>query len=160
MIAIGFYIGAYVFGRRLVSQSQFNCLFPNFKVIGVLKPINRRRKLGVIVDKLSGDDNDLPVEKSNSLISANYNNMTRGMNRVLLTSTIENEQIKSVVEDLKISCDIKLGLFNNPEILGEVGKYDGVVIIEQRGVSVKKNISKEYELLNNGAKSIVGGIIL
>lgn len=169
-IAIGFLLGMvlaaslyfcmYLFGQKILSQAQFFCLFPNCRCIGVLKPSDKRNRFISAIDRLSGDDTGLSAEKTNMLVSANILNLTSDMNNVLITGTVSENTAKQIVEDMQLTGDVKMNIFANPEILRTVSEYDGVVLIEQRAVSEKKKVMKEFELLSNGAKTIVGAIII
>lgn len=159
-IGVALYMYIYLFGRKVITQAQFYCLFPECKHIGVLKPLKRRNKLLVAIERLSGDDTKLASDKVNALVAANLKNMTNGMSKILITGTIDEGTAKQIVNELNLICDIKTNIFSNPEILSSVSDYDGVVILEQRGVSEKKIVRKELELLSNGTKSIVGAIVI
>lgn len=160
IIAIGIYVCRYVLSRKVLTQAQFFCLFPSCVNVGVLKPLGTRSKLCIAIDRLSGDDSELDEEKTNAFVTANFSNLTRGMNKVLLTGTIDKDTANKIVTNMKLTCDIKADFFNNPDILSIVADYDGVVILEQRGKSEKKRIRKELKLLRNGVKTIIGAIII
>ncbi len=159
-LAAGFYISKYILGRKIISQTQFFCLFHDCRKIGVLSPISKRNALTKIMDKISGDDPRIAADKAVELTSANFKNLTKDMNRVLLTGTVDESIAKEAVKDMDITCDIKTDFFNSPEILRTVSDYDGVVILEQRGVSEKKAVKREIELLKNGVRTIIGAIII
>lgn len=160
VLVFAFYVCKYIFGRKIVSQSQFFCLFPDCRNIGILKPAGKRSKYLKALDRFSGDDTVLTEDKVDALISANLSNMTKDMGNVLLTGTVSEETAKKISEGLKLTSDVKVDFFNNPEILKNASKYDGVVVLEQRGVSEKKNVMKELEMLRNGVKTIIGVIIV
>ena len=154
------YVCKYVFGRKIVTKKQFFCFFPECTKIGVLKPFNKRSKLTVILDRLSGDDTELDADINNELVSANLKNLTQDMNKVLVTGTISEKTAKEVARLLRINSDVQADIFNNPRIFENASDYDGVVILEQRGVSEKALVKQEIELIKNGAKQIIGAIIV
>ena len=160
VLAMGAYICKYIFGSKIISQTHFAGVFNDCKVIGVLKPIGRRNTISTALDRISEDDIDLPDDKINALVSTNLKNISKGMNKVLFTGTINEDTAKRVVSELKYDCDVRVDVFNNPEILESLTDYDGVVLLEQRGVSEKKKVRKELDLLRNGVKSIIGAIII
>lgn len=163
--AIGFVVGAilvivyflivYVFGKRIVSQGQFFVLFSFLKKIGVCKPSKKS-----ILNRFTDDDSYLTKENNDKLIAANYDNLTQGLNKVLITGSVENDGIKKAIKSLDLKGDVQLDMFKNPDVLKKVSSYDGIVIVEQRDVSSKKNIRKQLELLNNSGTKIIGAIII
>ncbi len=150
----------YLFGKRILSQAQFWGYFNDVDNIGVCKPLNKRTKLQSLIDGLSGDDNRLSLETANSLIVANYTNLTRSKERVLITGTTDSEYVRNMVKKLGIKDDAQFDMFNNPSILKNASSYDGVVLIEQRGVSKKKDVRTEIRLLHNSGANLIGAIIV
>ncbi len=169
-IAIGFILGAifamcvyvsiYIWGRKIYSQTQFFSLFLGCKSIGILKPQDKRNRFVAFIDRINCDDSDLDANKTNALVAANYKNISRGIGRILITGTIDDDTAKRIVKNINITGDVKADIINNPVILESLSDYDGVVIIEQRGVSEKKKIKKELELIDNASKPIIGAIII
>ena len=150
----------YVFGSTIETQTQFFALFPQCHNIGVLKPSGKRSGLRAFIDRLSDDDTELSNDKSNAIISANYSNLTKKFDRVLITGTVDDKDAtKSVLKEMGIDGDIQFDLFTHPELLRSLSRYDCVVIVEKRSVSKKKMVKKELELLKNGAQKILGAII-
>ena len=97
---------------------------------------------------------------SNALISANYSNLTAGMKKILVTGTIESDAVIQRLNSLKLTGDVKLDIFSNPDVLKSVSEYDGIVFVEQRGISSRKQIKEQIRLINNSGVKIVGAIIL
>ena len=151
---------SYVSGRKLKSQSQFFSFFPYLEKIGICKPQGNRSGFISFIDCISGDDSKLSEENINGLISNNYANLTSGMNKVLITGTAEEDTAKKVISDLNLKGDVDLNMFNNPGVLKNVAEYDGVVIVEQRGVSTKKFVREQIRLLGNSGTKIIGVILI
>lgn len=151
---------SYVFGRKISSQSQFFSHFPYLEKIGICKPQGDRSKFIAFLDRLSGDDSGLSEENTNGIISNNCANLTSGMNKVLITGTAEDDAAKKVITDLKLKGDVELNMFNNPDVLKDAAEYDGVVLIEQRGVSDKKLVREQIRLLKNSGRKIIGAILI
>ena len=150
----------YIYGRKIMSQYQFFLFFAGLDKIGVCKPQGDRSKYISFFDCLSGDDSGLSEENTNGIISNNYANLTSGMNKVLITGTAEEETAKKVISDLKLKGDVELNMFSNPDVLKDAAEYDGVVLIEQRGVSDKKLVSEQIRLLKNSGRKIIGAILI
>lgn len=159
IIVAGFYALLYILGKRVVSQTQFFTLFGVNK-IGVCKPSGKRTKIALLFDRWMNDDNSLDENNTNALVSANFSNLTAGMNKILITGTVDSEAIKERLKALNVAGEVRLDIFSNPDVLKGVSKYDGIVLIEQRGVSEKKAIIEQIRLLHNSGTKIVGAIII
>ena len=160
LLVVGMFTVKYIFGRRFISQSQFFLTFRDLSKIGVLKPSGKRSAYIMFWDRISGDDSALSTDNNNGLIAANYKNLTSDIDRVLITGTVDTELANSAIKALKLEGDIKLNIFENPDILKTASDYDGIVLIEKRGYSNKKAVREEIRLLRNSGTKIVGSIII
>lgn len=159
LIAVFVAIG-YVFGKKILTQAQFFGLFLRIKRIGVMKPLGKRSKFIRFIDVKTEDDTKVSAEKCNGLISANYSNLTKDLNKVLITGTGDEKAMGDAVKALGLKGDFKPDIFNNPEVLKVVPDYDGIVLIEQRKKSLKPVVENEINLLSNGGTKIIGAIII
>lgn len=159
LIAVFVAIG-YVFGKKILTQAQFFGMFLRIKRIGVMKPLGKRSKFIRFIDVKTEDDTKVSAEKCNGLISANYSNLTKDLNKVLITGTGDEKAMGEAVKALGIKGDFKPDIFNNPEVLKIVPDYDGIVLIEQRKKSLKPVVENEINLLSNGGTKIIGAIII
>lgn len=151
---------AYVFGKKITTQAQFFGKFKSVKKIGVMKPTGKRCKYTEFIDVRSEDDSVMSAENNTKLIANNYCNITKGLNKVLITGTGEKKAMEETVKKLGIKGDFKPDLFSDPDILKLIPDYDGVVLLEQRKVSLSKNIANEIDLINNAGTKIIGAIII
>lgn len=151
---------AYVFGKKITTQAQFFGKFKSVKKIGVMKPTGKRCKYTEFIDVRSEDDSVMSAENNTKLIANNYSNITKGLNKVLITGTGEKKAMEETVKKLGIKGDFKPDLFSDPDILKLIPDYDGVVLLEQRKVSLSKNIANEIDLINNAGTKIIGAIII
>ena len=168
--AIGFIAGffvvavilvlAYVFGRKITTQAQFFGKFKSVKKIGVMKPAGNRCKYTEYIDIKSEDDSKMSKENNIKLISYNYANITKGLNKLLITGTGDKKAMDEAVKKLGLKGDFKPDLFSNPDVLKDIPDYDGVVLLEQRKVSLYKNVADEIELIGNAGTKIIGAIII
>lgn len=155
-----FVVLGYIFGKKILTQAQFFGLFLQIKKIGVMKPLGKRSRFKRFIDVKSDDDTKASVENCNGLIAANYSNMTKGMNKVLITGTGDKKAMSEAVKSLGLKGDFKPDIFNNPDVLKSVPDYDGIVLIEQRKYSLKPVVENEISLLSNSGTEIVGAIII
>lgn len=167
---IGFGVGAifvafifiliYLFGKKFGTQAKFFGIFPLITKIGVLKPLGKQSKYNRFINIKTEDDTKLSNENNLKLISANYKNLTKNYNNILITGTGDTKVMSDAVKSLKLKGDFRPDLFNNPDVLDDVTKYDGVVLIEQRNCSVIRTVKNEVRLISNGGTKIIGAIIL
>lgn len=151
---------AYVFGKKITTQAQFFGKFRSVKKIGVMKPSGNRCKYTEYIDVKSEDDSKVSLENTIKLISNNYANITKGLNKVLITGTGDKKAMDEAVKKLGLKGDFKPDLFNNPDVLKDIPDYDGVVLLEQRKVSLYKNVANEIDLIANTGTKIIGAIII
>ena len=159
LIAVFVVIG-YIFGKKILTQAQFFGLFIRIKKIGVMKPLGKRSTFIKFIDVKTEDDTKTSVENCNGIISANYSNLTKDLNRVLITGTGDSKAMSEAVKILGLKGDFKPDIFNNPQVLKSVPDYDGIVLIEQRKYSLKPVVENEINLLSNGGTQIIGAIII
>ena len=159
LVAIFVAIG-YVFGKKVLTQAQFFGLFRNIRRIGVMKPLGKRSWFTRFIDVKTEDDTKTSIDNCNGLISANYLNLTKDLNKVLITGTGDKKAMNEAYKALGLKGDFKPDIFSNPDVLKTVPDYDGIVIIEQRKVSLKPVIENEIALLSNGGTKIIGAIII
>ena len=160
MVALGFLTGKYLWGKKIISQTQFFCLHPDVEKIGVCKPLGKRSKFFVLLDRMTGDDDDLTEENNRSIIACNYDNLTGAAGNILITGLADEDTAKKLVKDLGLKGDLKLDMFSNPDVLKKAGEYDGIVLLEQRGVSSRRYVAEEISLLKNSGTGIVGAVII
>ena len=150
----------YVFGKKISTQAQFFGKFKSVKKIGVMKPSGKRCKYTEFIDIRSEDDSVMSLDNNIKLIANNYGNITKGLNKVLITGTGDKKAMDEAVKKLGLKGDFKPDLFSDPDILKVIPDYDGVVLLEQRKVSLCKNIANEIDLINNTGTKIIGAIII
>lgn len=159
-LAAVFFFLKYIFGKKVISQAQFFNRFAGVKKIGVLKPSCKRCKFDELIDVKSGDDAKMTSENISKLISANFENLTKGGKKILITGTGDKKAMEGAVKDLGIKADFKPDMFSNPDVLKAMPEYDGVVLLEQRKVSLYKNIETEIDLIANSGVELIGAILI
>ena len=154
------FVLAYVFGKKITTQAQFFGKFKNIRKIGVLKPLEKRCGFTVKIDIKSEDDSKMSADNMAKLVANNYGNLTKDLGKVLITGTGDKKAISEAVKKLGIKGDVKIDMFSDPDVLKAVPDYDGVVLIEQRKVSLFKNVANEIALIENAGTKIIGAIII
>ena len=160
LIVAVFFVLKYVFAKKIITQAQFFALFTDIRKIGVMKPAGRRSGFATGIDVRTEDDSGLSKEDNAKLIGANYANLTRTYGKILITGTADPKAMSEAVKVLGLKGDLKPGIHKDPEVLRAVSGYDGVVLIEQRNVSLKKDIKNETGLISNAGTEIIGAVIL
>ena len=150
----------YVFGKKITTQAQFFGKFKSVKKIGVLKPSGKRCGYTEYIDIKSEDDTKMSSENNIKLISNNYSNITTGLNKILITGTGDKKAMEEAVKKLGLKGDYRPDLFSDPDILKLIPEYDGVVLLEQRNVSLYKNVADEIALISNAGTKIIGAVII
>ncbi|MCR5383369.1 MAG: hypothetical protein K6E72_01840 [Saccharofermentans sp.] len=154
-----FFILKYVFGKKIITQAQFFSIF-NVRKIGVMKPSGKRSGFASFIDVKTGDDTAIGKEDYLKLIGANYANITRSYGKILITGTCDPKAMGDAVKALGLKGDLKPGIHKDPDVLKAVTDYDGIVLLEQRNVSLKKDIEGEISLIDNSGTEIIGAVIL
>lgn len=159
VISISFYIVKYIWGDRLLSQSQFFSYHKNINKIGVCNPLVKKSKINSLLDTLTEDDSGLSLDKTNEIVIANYKNLVSN-DKALLVGTANPSEVQNIIRTVGIADAVVFNVFEDPSVLRMAADYDGFVLVEQRGKSSKKAIRKEIELLSNTGKKIIGAIII
>ena len=159
-LAFLFIVLKYIFGKTFSTQAQFFSVFTSIRKIGVMKPSYKRSGLVKALDKKSEDDSKMTDENTKKLISANYANLTKDCKKVLITGTGDKKAMSEAYKALGLKGDYKPDIFSDPDVLKTVPDYDGVVILEQRKVSLFKDVSNEIALIGNAGTEIIGAIII
>ena len=149
-----------IVAKKITTQAQFFGKFKSVKKIGVLKPTGKRCKFTEYIDIKSEDDSKMSKENNIKLISNNYNNIIKGMDKIIITGTGDKKAMDEAVKKLGLKGDYKPDLFSDPDILKVIPDYDGVVLLEQRNVSLYKTVANEIDLINAAGTKIVGAIII
>ena len=150
----------YVFGKKFITQTSFFDRFQDVRKIGVVKPERKRSAYSVLIDRKTGDDNDLSDEINIKLLAANIKNLTSGMNKILVTGTADPKIVKDVVSKLNLKFEVKDSFYVDPSCLESLSDYDGVILVEQRSYSLNKNVSEELDYIRNADTELIGAIIV
>lgn len=150
----------YICGNKFITQAQFFSRFGWVYRICVNKPTTKRNYISRKIDVLTGNDNDLSIEKSNKLIANNIKNIISGMNNVLITGTADFSRIEDFIKESGINATVKTSFFNDPDVLEDISKYDGIIIVEQRNYSRCNLVAEEIKMIENSNTKLLGAIIL
>ncbi len=168
--AIGFVAGAfifvlayvvkYLFSNKFSTQAKLFALFPQLERIGVVKPTNKRSKFISWIDVKSGDDDGLSDDRSKAILAANIHNLTRKMNKVVVTGTADSNKIKELFDSMGLKMVVKPSFFSDPTCLDSITEYDGIILVEQRNYSDCRLIAEELKLVANTGVKLIGTVVV
>lgn len=121
-------------------------------------------KIDSLLDKLEGIECNTDTAVCER-IAANIGIYTEKDQLIFLTGTAKEDDIKRITEDLKGKLpDLRFesaGDMNKyTETLTKLQKVDGIILIEEAGVSHYNNIQKELETITSLKKNVIGCIVL
>ena len=158
----------YVFSDKLRGERELRERY-GYHILGVFPGIGRKRFLGSIdrlLTKLEGNGKCPSEEETYRIIAANMMNLAKGGGTFLVTGTIGQEKLQGFVDDLVryLREDMALvagGDMNvTADTLEALGECDGVVLVEQRGRSLRKQVHREHESIVAFGKRVVGYVVL
>lgn len=165
-VVIFFFCIRYIMSDRLSSAKEMRYRFP-IKVLGTL-PVGGMKKVSAFdkwLRKMEGYVYDKDKDLEYDLIAANIRNYGADIHTLLVTggtgeNRIENarQQLSQRLADIKIEC--AGNFFLNPESLKALAECDGVVLVEEKEVSVYNMIEMEIEKISDLNKKLIGCIVL
>ena len=168
--AVGFILGVvlvaayimlnYIFGKTFATQTRFFSEFSLVRKIGVVKPTNKRSKYCQRIDVKTEDDSELSDANNIKFIKHYYDVLAEKYENVLITGVGNQNELNKIVNKLGIKGDFKPDMFNNPDVIKDLSKYDAVVLIEKRNSSLIKSVYNEISILTNSGVEILGAIII
>lgn len=156
----------FIFNSRLYSAEELKNRY-NVKVLGEYTRERKKRVFsGVdkLIDKLEGKEyysEELILKR----ILTNTSNYTENGQKILLTGTVNEEELKGFKDKLasklpEVHFDMSIDMNKHPETLTKLLKVDGIILIEKCGVSKYNDIQKELESIYNMNQKIIGCIVL
>lgn len=137
------------------------------KVLGTF-PATGKKKMGVIdrfISRMEGLANDVSEEEEAALVAANISNYANEVKELLVTGTIPEEKIAEITRRLTDKLP-GMKVFSSPNMLKNVETLkvlpscDGVVLIEQAGLSTYGMLGQEMEKVQDLQKELIGCIII
>lgn len=163
-VTIFIYCIIYVINSKLHATEELKNRF-NLKILGAFTQ-ERKKRLFSQVDKLIDKLERIECNSKESVyqrIVANISNYTKNGQTILVTGTGNQEEIRSVVDNLRqmipeLEFITGMNMNKNSETLTKILKVDGVILLEQVGTSRYSDILEEIETINSLNKKIIGCI--
>ena len=177
-IAMGFAAGffvtvfcygmAYVFSDKLRGERELRERY-GYYILGVFPRGGRRRLLGFVdrmLERLEGTRERPSKEEIYRIISVNMMKLAGDGGTFLVTGTVGRERLQGFVDDLVQYLREDMALVAGADMnvtadtLEALAECDGVVLVEQRGRSLRRQVHREHESIAAFGKRVVGYVVL
>ena len=156
---------AFVMSDKLYSAKELRSRY-KVKVLGRLS--KGGKKAGAIdawLNRLEGRACNVNAETEYGLIAANIRNYADGMKTILVTGDVDSEILRGAAEALeKELSGIRVisgnCMLEDAETVKKLPECDGVVFVEQCGMSKYSALELEIERVKDLGKSVVGCVVL
>ena len=156
---------AFVMSDKLYSAKELRSRY-KVKVLGRLS--KGGKKAGAIdawLNRLEGRACNVNAETEYGLIAANIRNYADGMKTILVTGDVDPEVLRGAAEALeKELSGIRVisgnCMLEDAETVKKLPECDGVVFVEQCGMSKYSALELEIERVKDLGKSVVGCVVL
>lgn len=126
------------------------------------------KKLGALdawLARLEGRRVDKDAAKNGALLAANVENYAGEHKKLLITGLVSEERLKDMVKILQKTLEgyeLSAGanMLEDAETLKKLPECEGVVLVEQTGVSSYGDMTQEIEKIKSMGKAIVGCIVV
>ena len=160
----------YVLATTIQTAEDFrSCFLLSNLGVAPLKDSSRRGIKKKITNRLQGRYADFSQELFCEMTSTNISNAANGKQKVLVTGSIDQDDMQSLSNQLMPSLKEKssevefifAGDFPcNPETRALLKHSDGVILVEKRNFSSIEIVSEEIDIIEVLGKEILGSILL
>ncbi len=176
-IVIGFIIGvfltvclygsAYIFGGRLHNGNEIKNKY-NYPLLGILPQYSKFTPAAFIdrfINRLENIERIAKEGEAYRLISVNISSLAGQNRNILLTGTIDTNQLQKLTEAISpLLNELKLLAVSNISLtansLKELTACDAVILVEERQKSRMDCIQREQDLIITLRKPVLGYILL
>lgn len=172
---LGFVLGGFIIvfficvwflmSDRLYSSKELRTRF-QVKLLGTLPAAgkSKQNRIDTWLDRLEGRAVQASADSEYQLIAANIKNHTENIKTILVAGCASNESITQVASYLKEhlpALQIIAGgnLLQSADAILKLPECDGIVLIEQCGVSAYQAIELELEKISDLKKEILGFVV-
>ncbi len=162
------YAAGYVFSDRLRGERELRERY-GYHILGVFSRTGRKRFLGSadrLLERLEGAGECPSEEEMYRIISVGLMNLAGNGGTFLVTGTVGQERLQgfadSVIQYLCEDMALVPGADMNvtADTLEALAECDGVVLVEERGRSLRRKIHREHESIAAFGKTVVGYVVL
>ena len=166
-LLIFFYATGYVFSDKIRGERELRERY-GYNLLGTLPKIRKRGFLSGIdrmLEKLEGSAEPITEEEAYWIIAINIINLAKTGGTFLVTGTVALEKLQEITEVLSaqvenvtlMSCANMNRTASSLEALAEC---DAVVLVEERGRSLRREIHREHESIAALEKVVVGYVAI
>lgn len=169
LFGMAFCYGAgYLFSDRLRGERELRERY-GYQILGVFPGAERKRFLGSIdkfLERLEGTGKRPSEEEAYRIAAVNMTNLTGNGGTFLVTGTVGQERLQgfvdSVIQYLREDMALVAGDDMNvtADTLETLAECDGVILVEQRGKSLRRQIHREHESIAALGKTVVGYVVI
>ncbi len=135
--------------------------------VKILGKLSSGKKVGAIdawLNRLEGRAYNVDEDAEYRLIAANVKNYAGDMKKILVTGSVAADVLAHAAEALKAELgEIQVvagnNMLENVETVRELPECDGVILVEQCGVSKYSAVEAEIEKVLDLEKSVVGCVV-
>ena len=123
------------------------------------------KKLGALDAWLAGRGVDKDAAKNGALLAANVENYAGEHKKLLITGLVSEERLKDMAKVLQKKLEgyeltAGANMLEDADTLKKLPECEGVVLVEQTGVSSYADMTQEIEKIRSMGKAIVGCIVV
>ena len=159
--------GYYVLNDQVLSEKEIKNRFAT-KELGTFSRVPKKRAFGFIdawLRRLAGDDIYVEDDAVYDMIEANIRNYAGERKHLLVTGMAAETTMTRISEKLKadlteISFEAGRDMISHAAVRRQLAACEGIVLVEEKGVSRYSLIQQELELAKNMGVEILGVIVV
>ncbi|WP_251207271.1 hypothetical protein [Acetatifactor aquisgranensis] len=162
------YVVSYALSDKMRGESEILERY-DYRLLGTF-PRRRKKKLlsGIdrFLEKKEGVSGQMTEEEAYRIASVNITNLAKDGGAFLVTGTIEfgklQEFVKAIVPQLQENVVLMVGADMNvtASTLEMLAECDAVILVEERGRSLRARVHKEHESIAALEKAVVGYVAM
>lgn len=158
VVCVAFLMGDKVFSARELKDRY------KVKILGKLSSGKKVGAIDAWLNRLEGRAYNVDEDAEYRLIAANVKNYAGDMKKILVTGSAAADVLAHAAEALKAEFgEIQVvagnNMLENVETVRELPECDGVILVEQCGVSKYSSVEAEIEKVLDLEKSVVGCVV-
>ncbi|MEY8338014.1 hypothetical protein AALB16_08270 [Lachnospiraceae bacterium 62-35] len=166
-LAAAYFGFIYLMSNRLRLEEELKNWY-GFRILGVFALPMKTKPFSSIdrwLERLEGKADRPSEEIVIERIAANIQNYTKEEENIVLTGTVPDEKLNEIRDKLSsrvhnIDISVGLNVIESTNTLHQLAECNGVILVEQRGVSKHTAIQREKEIIDDLKKPVVGCIVI
>lgn len=166
VFAVAFCISAvFVMSDKVYAAKDIRIRY-GLNFLGVMEAPGKKKggRIDAWLARMEGRRACLDEERNGALLAANVENYAGGLKKILVTGLTSEAQIKQVAELLRTQLkgyELVAGanMLESAETLKKLPECEGVILVEQTGVSGYSEIAQEIEKVKGMDKPVIGCVV-